>query len=93
MPSQPLRDPFLRWGPNVAARRTQLGLPLSELARRADISAKHLGQIEAGNSLPSYDVQERLAGQLERSITELFPRDEAEAELPVLAERLGAGCS
>lgn len=100
MPSNPKRDPFVRWGPNVAAHRTRLGLSNAELARRVDVSEKHLSQIEAGRSLPSYDLQDEFARVLDVPVSELFPRTPREAELAGLAaeyddllERVGGGCS
>ena len=92
-PRPPQGEPFSRWGPNVTDRRTALGLSQAEIAERADISKKHLSQIESGNSYPGYDVQTRLARALDTSVTELFPRSDDEAELVVLAARLGNGCS
>lgn len=76
-------EPRKRWGQNVVAARTGLGLPAAELARRVDITAKHMSEIENGRSLPSYELQELLAGVLGQELTSLFPRNEAEADLAV----------
>ncbi len=51
-------------GDRIKDLRTGIGLSLRELARRADISAPHLSDIELGRRFPSDDALERLARHL-----------------------------
>jgi transcriptional regulator with XRE-family HTH domain len=51
-------------GEKIKSLRTQLGISLRELARRSDISAPHLSDIELGRRFPSEDALGRLAQEL-----------------------------
>ncbi len=51
-------------GDQIKDLRTQLGISLRELARRAEMSAPHLSDIELGRRFPSDDALERLAKEL-----------------------------
>ncbi len=57
----------------TTVRRLRRGLDLSQeaLARRADVSAKHLSEIERGHSDPRLSTVIKLAYALEMSLSEL----------------------
>lgn len=70
------------------------------LAKQVGITRKHLTQIETGRSLPSYELQSRLAEKLGPPVWDLFPRTEDEAgvtdrlaEADEVMARTGGGCS
>lgn len=81
------------WGSRLAAARNAAGLTQLDLATALDVTAVTVQRWEAGSRRPSEEDQTRLARVLRISITELFPRTEDEAELVVLAGRIGMGCS
>lgn len=68
-------------GAEVARRlreaREKSGLSLRQLARRLDISASALSQIETGKSRPSVRTLYALVSELELSLDELFDNDGA----------------
>ncbi|QNP72620.1 helix-turn-helix domain-containing protein [Streptomyces roseirectus] len=56
-------------GQAVYDRRTELGLPQSELARRAGMSQPQISNIEGGDSVPTLPLLTRLAKALEASLS------------------------
>lgn len=66
------RSPVDSIGKRVRALRTARGLGLRELARRVEITASMLSQIERGNANPSVGTLFRLAEALETSTDSFF---------------------
>jgi transcriptional regulator with XRE-family HTH domain len=79
-------DP-LGLGPQFRALRERLGLSQLELARRADISAQMLSQIERDQVSPNLLVLERIAGGLDLTLVQLL---QSEVALPPLDLRVCA---
>ena len=96
-----MRNPLAnRWGGNARQAREAAQLTQVEAAARADTTQHNLSRIERGDQFPSYDLQGRLARVYGVSVTELFPRTDAEAalaetvaELEDALARTGGGCS
>lgn len=86
------------WGERLTAARQAAGLTQPELADRLGVSVRTVtrwegaGRTEAGRHPDRVD-QVRLANALGTTPTELFPRDDNEAELVDQLERIGSGCS
>jgi transcriptional regulator with XRE-family HTH domain len=60
-----MTDPTLKaLGLALRARRNAQGLTLRELALRADLSFRHLGEIERGNANPRWTTVARIANAL-----------------------------
>jgi transcriptional regulator with XRE-family HTH domain len=62
-------------GERIRQRRLELGVTLRELARRVEVSAPYLTDLEAGRRHPGPDVLHRLAAALEVPATELETLD------------------
>jgi transcriptional regulator with XRE-family HTH domain len=67
-------------GERIRARRLELGITLRELARRVEVSAPYLTDLEAGRRHPGPEVLQRIAaalavppGELEALDTRLSP--------------------
>src|ERR671921_1123644 len=63
-------------GPRVRALRESSGLSLRELASRSGVSAPMLSQVERGETSPTLQVAERIAGGLELKLSQLLRLDE-----------------
>lgn len=59
-------------GVRLKERRTSLGLTLSEVGRRADVSVSYLSAVEAGSSSASLPVLARIARALDLTIGEFL---------------------
>ncbi|MGH8101303.1 MAG: shikimate kinase, partial [Chthoniobacterales bacterium] len=89
-------DSFLLFlGKRVRELRNRRGMTRKMLAREADVSERHLAQLEAGEGNVSIVLLRRIAGAIHVSLTELFaPETETQHEKLVLQrflERLPAG--
>jgi transcriptional regulator with XRE-family HTH domain len=62
-------------GERIRARRTELGITLREFARRVEVSAPYLTDLEAGRRHPGPEVLQRIAVALELSPAELEALD------------------
>src|SRR5262245_27415666 len=62
-------------GERIRARRLELRITLRELARRVDVSAPYLTDLEAGRRHPSPEVRGRIAAALELPEAELEALD------------------
>lgn len=62
MQTPPFKSPL---GRKLQQRRISLGLSQAQLAERAELSAKYLGEVERGEANSSMDTLERLASALE----------------------------
>jgi transcriptional regulator with XRE-family HTH domain len=83
------RSPVDSIGERVRALRQSRGLGLRELARRVEITASMLSQIERGNANPSVGTLFRLAEALETSTDSFFDMGEGPA-LPNPVVRRGS---
>jgi transcriptional regulator with XRE-family HTH domain len=61
-----------RFGRRIRARRLELGLTQTALARSVEIEQSSLSHIEAGRAGISDDVKERIADALKTTVRELF---------------------
>lgn len=59
------------FGDRIRELRTDADLSLRELARKIGVSAAFLSDVELGRRYPSDSVLERLAGELDVSVSEL----------------------
>src|SRR5262245_2857117 len=62
-------------GERIRTRRTELRITLRELARRVEVSAPYLSDLEAGRRHPGPEVLARIAGALELPAAELEALD------------------
>jgi transcriptional regulator with XRE-family HTH domain len=77
-------------GQRLREAREQEGLSLRELARRLELSASALSQIETGKSRPSVKTLYAIVSELGISLDELFENPTAATEMPVEGVR-GSG--
>jgi transcriptional regulator with XRE-family HTH domain len=70
-------DDSAQVGQRLRSAREQQGLSLREVARRLDISASALSQIETGKSRPSVKTLYAIVSELGLSMDELFANPEA----------------
>jgi transcriptional regulator with XRE-family HTH domain len=59
-------------GAKIRSLREARGLTQNELAEHAEVSVKHLGEVERGRGNPSLSSLQKLAGALGISLGELF---------------------
>ncbi len=78
------RSPVDSIGERLRAFRQSRGLGLRELARRVEITASMLSQIERGNANPSVGTLFRLAAALETTTDSFFQTEEPAAPSPVV---------
>lgn len=77
-------------GSRLRKRRGELGLTLTEAARRADVSTSYLAAVENGTSTPSLPVLSRITHALDMTIGGFLADDTASAvELGKLGDTLG----
>jgi transcriptional regulator with XRE-family HTH domain len=60
-------------GSRIHLRRTEMGITIRELARRTDLSASFISQVERGKVNVSIDSLQRIASNLEVSILYFLP--------------------
>jgi transcriptional regulator with XRE-family HTH domain len=93
MPSETAATPG-GWGRNLSAARTRAGLTQQQLAEQlGGVAPTTVARWEQGTRQPSVPDQRRLAAALNTTVTELFPRDDSEAELVGIVAAIGNGCS
>lgn len=63
-------------GPRVRALREAMDLSLRELSERSAVSAPMLSQVERGETSPTLQVAQRIAGGLELKLSQLLRLDE-----------------
>ncbi len=63
-------------GPRVRALREAMDLSLRELSERSGVSAPMLSQVERGETSPTLQVAQRIAGGLELKLSQLLRLDE-----------------
>jgi len=78
-------DDSAQVGQRLRSAREQLGLSLREVARRLDISASALSQIETGKSRPSVKTLYAITSELGLSMDQLFADSPAETPQPAPA--------
>ncbi len=76
-------------GANIRRRREEVGLTLTELARRANLTKGALSKIETGKGSPPISTVLRIAEALGSTLSELLM--ESEAALPYVLTRRGEG--
>lgn len=70
----------------IKNQRQQAGLSLRELARRTDLTASFLSQIERGQANPSIESLQRIAAALEISILDILSESTGEAPPPTVPD-------
>src|ERR671911_272011 len=70
-------------GQRLREAREQEGLSLRELARRLELSASALSQIETGKSRPSVKTLYAIVSELGISLDELFENPAGPTEMPI----------
>jgi len=73
-------DDSAQVGQRLRSAREELGLSLREVARRLDISASALSQIETGKSRPSVKTLYAIVSELGLSMDELFAEGGEDAQ-------------
>jgi transcriptional regulator with XRE-family HTH domain len=73
-------------GDIVKQQRTSIPMTLQQLAKRANVSASHLGRIERGERFPSARILRRIAAPLGFEENELFMLAGYLSSLPSIAE-------
>ena len=68
-------------GERIRAARQNIGMSVRELARRIDVSASHVSQVERGNASFSVRALYTVAGVLGISMDSLFATDELDLRL------------
>ncbi len=61
---------------------------IAKLAEKVGIGAKHLGRVERGEKLPSFELIIALANAMDVSPSEFFEFENAKADQRVVRERL-----
>ena len=82
------------FGTRIRRLREGMDLSLRDLADRSGVSAPMLSQVERGETSPTLQVAERIAGGLELSLSQLLRLDETDGVSVVRAGdriRVGAG--
>ncbi|MCK8600146.1 helix-turn-helix domain-containing protein [Desulfoferrobacter suflitae] len=64
------------FGKRIRKLREQLGLTQTQLAEKANLSVKHLGEFERGRGNPTFATIENLAEALHVSPVEMFAYDQ-----------------
>ena len=67
--------------------RRSRGMTQAELARRAEVSATHLSELENAEIAPGIDLVDRLARALGAALADLLPSTSPPEPLPVLREQ------
>jgi len=75
-------------GRRIRALREGKRLTQEQLAERAELSLKHLGQIERGRGNPTLSSLEALAQALGVSLSELFELEHERMDASLLKERI-----
>ena len=60
------------FGQRVQALRVEKRMGIRELGRALDISAMHISKLEKGKSMPSSDLVEKIAAELQGDLDELL---------------------
>jgi len=76
------------FGRLLRATRRAHNMGLAKLAEKVGIGAKHLGRVERGEKLPSFELIIALANAMDVSPSEFFEFENAEADQKVVRERL-----
>jgi transcriptional regulator with XRE-family HTH domain len=78
------------FGRLLRATRKDRKMSLGKLAEKVDIGVKHLGRIERGEKVPSFELIIALAKQLNTSPATFFHFENANADSKFLAQQLQA---
>jgi XRE family aerobic/anaerobic benzoate catabolism transcriptional regulator len=80
---------FLLWlGTRIRELRNRRGMTRKTMSREADISERHLAQIESGEGNVSIALLRRITTTLGVTLTELFETRPSHPEIPMLAKLL-----
>jgi transcriptional regulator with XRE-family HTH domain len=77
-----------KFGRRLRATRKAQKLKIAQLAEKADTGIKHLGRIERGEKVPSFDLIIALAEAMDVSPATFFEFDPPEPEPKVLRKQL-----
>jgi transcriptional regulator with XRE-family HTH domain len=78
------------FGRLLRATRKDRKMSLGKLAEKVDIGVKHLGRIERGEKVPSFELILALAKELNTSPATFFHFENANADSKFLAQQLQA---
>jgi transcriptional regulator with XRE-family HTH domain len=78
------------FGRLLRATRKDRKMSLGKLAEKVDIGVKHLGRIERGEKMPSFELIIALAKELNTSPATFFHFENANADSKFLAQQLQA---
>jgi transcriptional regulator with XRE-family HTH domain len=78
------------FGRLLRATRKDRKMSLGKLAEKVDIGVKHLGRIERGEKVPSFELIIALAKELNTSPATFFNFENANADSKFLAQQLQA---
>jgi transcriptional regulator with XRE-family HTH domain len=78
------------FGRLLRATRKDRKMSLGKLAEKVDIGVKHLGRIERGEKVPSFELIIALAKELSTSPATFFHFENANADSKFLAQQLQA---
>jgi transcriptional regulator with XRE-family HTH domain len=78
------------FGRLLRATRKDRKISLGKLAEKVDIGVKHLGRIERGEKVPSFELIIALAKELNTSPATFFHFENANADSKFLAQQLQA---
>ncbi|SRR6266536_6685768 len=76
------------FGQLLRATRRAHNMGIAKLAEKVGIGAKHLGRVERGEKLPSFELIIALANAMDVSPSEFFEFENAKADQRVVRERL-----
>ena len=76
------------FGQLLRATRKDRHVSLGKLAEKVDIGVKHLGRIERGEKVPSFELIIALAKELNTSPATFFHFEDANADSKFLAQQL-----
>lgn len=78
------------FGQLVRVTRQAHKMSLGQLAERADTGSKHLGRVERGEKLPSFELIIALASAMNVSPSVFFEFEDARADQKVLKKQLNS---
>jgi transcriptional regulator with XRE-family HTH domain len=76
------------FGQLLRATRKAHNMGQAELAEKVGIGAKHLGRVERGEKLPSFELIIALANEMGESPSVFFEFENARADQKIMRERL-----
>jgi transcriptional regulator with XRE-family HTH domain len=82
-----LLEPYVIVGERLRAIRAERKLSLDDVAKRTDLPARYVSEVENGHTVPDLATLEKLARALQVSVYQLFYTGEGPRAFPNLPNR------